>query len=207
MRSRVFLPALLQDFVRAEPDITVEVVVDDSFVDILAAGCDAGIRYGETLAQDMVAVPIGPRHQRIAVAAAPAYLGARGQPRHPNDLLQHDCLLLRFPGGRLAEWSFEKDGERVDVEARGPLVASTLAADLAVSAAVAGLGIIALFEDWLRPELEQQALVPVLEPWWPAFPGPYLYYASRRFLPAPLRAFVDFLQRRTGPIDTGTRIG
>jgi len=67
---------------------------------------------------------------------------------------------------------------------------------MAVSAAVAGLGIVALFEDWLRPELDRQALVPVLEPWWPKFPGPYLYYASRRFLPAPLRAFVDFLRRR-----------
>lgn len=146
----------------------------------------------------MIAVPIGPRRQRFATAAAPAYLDRRGRPEHPRDLLAHDCLLGRFPSGSLtAPWEFERDGEIVRVDPSGPLIVRVGASDLAVAAAVAGTGIIHLFEDWLRPQLDSGALEPVLEPWWQVFSGPFLYYPGRRHLPAPLRAFVDFVG--TGP--------
>jgi DNA-binding transcriptional LysR family regulator len=92
------LPPILSAFLQAYPDIRVELVVEDSFVDVLAAGCDAGVRYDERLEQDMVAVPIGPRVQRFAAAAAPAYLAAHGAPEHPRDLLAHRCLRIRFAG-------------------------------------------------------------------------------------------------------------
>jgi len=193
--ARLVLPALVPPFLAAYPDIRMDVVVDESFVDVLAAGCDAGIRYEERLEQNMIAVPIGPRRQRMATAAAPGYLEARGRPRHPRDLLQHACLRGRFASGAMPPWTFQRRGEVVTVDPAGPLIVRVSGGvDLAVDAAVAGCGVIHLFEDWLRPHLVTGALEPVLESWWQSFTGPFLYYPSRRYLPAPLRAFVDFLQ-------------
>lgn len=195
--ARLVLPSLVPDFLAAYPDIRLEITAEDTFVDLLAAGCDAGIRYDERLEQDMIAVPIGPRTQRFATAAAPAYLDRRGRPAHPRDLLAHACLLARFSSGAMMAWEFERDGAVVRVEPTGPLLVSVGAAtELAVEAAVAGTGIIALFEDWLRPHLDSGALEPVLEAWWPRFSGPFLYYPGRRLVPAPLRAFVDFVRTR-----------
>jgi DNA-binding transcriptional LysR family regulator len=191
---RLVLPRVVPPFLAAYPDIRLEIVAEDSFVDVLAAGCDAGIRYDERLEQDMIAVPIGPREQRFATAASPAYLDRRGRPDHPRELLGHACLRNRFSSGAMPAWEFERDGEIVKVDASGPLVVRAGAAsDLAIEAAVAGTGVIHLFEDWLRPLLDRGALEPVLQPWWRTFTGPFLYYPSRRYLPAPLRAFVDFV--------------
>lgn len=193
--ARLVLPAIVAPFLKAYPDIRLEVVVEDGFVDILAAGCDAGIRYDERLEQDMIAVPIGPRIQRFATAASPGYLAARGKPEHPRDLLTHACLRGQFASGAIPTWEFEREGEIVRVDPSGPLVVRLGAAvDLAISAAVDGLGIVHLFEEWLRPHLDSGALVPVLVPWWQSFSGPFLYYPGRRQLPAPLRAFVDFIR-------------
>ncbi len=193
--ARLVLPSLLPPFLAAYPDIVLDVVVEEGFVDILAAGCDAGIRYEERLAQDMIAIPIGPRRQRMATAAAPAYLEARGRPAHPRDLLNHACLRGRFASGAMPAWEFQRSAEVVTVEPSGPLIVRVSGGvDLAVDAAVAGCGIIHLFEDWLKPHLESGALEPVLESWWRPFTGPFLYYPGRRYLPAPLRAFVDFVQ-------------
>jgi len=140
-------------------------------------------------------VPIGPRFQRFATAASPEYLNARGRPEHPRDLLAHACLRGQFAGGAIPTWEFERDGEIVRVDPTGPLMVRLGAAvDLAVEAAVGGLGVIYLFEDWLRPHLDSGALEPLLEPWWQTFTGPFLYYSGRRHLPAPLRAFVDFIR-------------
>lgn len=192
--ARLVLPRIIPPFLAAYPDIRLEVIADESFVNLLAAGCDAGIRYDERLEQDMVAVPIGPRTQRFATAASPSYLKLHPGPEHPRDLLGHACLRMRFPGGAMPAWEFERHGEVVKVDPTGPLVVSAGAAsDLAVDAAIAGSGIVTLFEDWLRPHLDSGALEPVLEPWWPRFPGPFLYFPGRRYLPAPLRAFVDFI--------------
>ena len=195
--ARLILPAIITPFLQAHPDIRMEVVAEESFVDMLAAGCDAGIRYDERLEQDMIAVPIGPRVQRFATAASPAYLDARGRPEHPRDLLNHSCLRGKFPSGSIPLWEYERDGEAVRVEPTGPLIVRIGGAiDLAVQTAIDGLGVVSLFEDWLRPHLDSGALEPVLETWWPTFSGPFLYYPGRRYVPSPLRAFVDFIQQR-----------
>jgi DNA-binding transcriptional LysR family regulator len=192
---RLVLPAIVPPFLAAYPDIKLEVIAEDSFVDVLAAGCDAGIRFDERLEQDMIAVPIGPRVQRFATAAAPAYLDRRGRPAHPRDLLGHACLRGRFASGTMPPWEFERDGEVVRVDPTGPLLVGIGgASDLAVEAAIAGTGIIYIFEDWLRPHFQSGALEAVLEPWWLRFPGMFLYYPGRRLVPAPLRAFVDFIR-------------
>jgi len=194
--ARLILPQIITPFLQAHPDIRMEVVTEESFVDMIAAGCDAGIRYDDRLEQDMIAVPIGPRVQRFATAASPAYLDARGRPEHPRDLLNHSCLRGKFPSGSVPLWEYERDGEEVRVEPTGPLtVRIGGAVDLAVQTAIDGLGIVSLFEDWLRPHLDSGALEPVLEPWWPSFSGPFLYYPGRRYVPSPLRAFLDFIQR------------
>jgi DNA-binding transcriptional LysR family regulator len=193
--ARIVLPTLIAAFLKAYPDIRVEVVVEDGFVDVLSIGCDAGIRYDERLEQDMIAIPIGPRVQRFATAAAPGYLDQHGRPDHPGELLSHACLRGQFAGGAMPIWYFERDGEVLQLNPSGPLLVRPGAAiDLAVSAAVAGVGVIHLFEDMLRPHLDSGALEPILEPWWQHFSGPFLYYPGRRHLPAPLRAFVDFLK-------------
>ena len=193
--AKLVLPAVVPAFLAEYPDIRMEVLTDENFVDVLAAGCDAGIRYEERLEPDMIAIPIGPRTQRSATAASPAYLDRHGRPEHPRDLLNHACLRGRFAGRALAPWEFERSGEVVRVDPTGPLVVQAGgASDLAIDAAVAGLGIVGLFEDWLQPYFDSGALEPVLEPWWQRFSGPFLYYQGRRLVPAPLRAFVDFIK-------------
>lgn len=198
--ARLVLPGIVPRFLATYPEIRLEVVAEDSFVDVLAAGFDAGIRYDERLEQDMIAVPIGPRTQCFALAAAPAYLERHGRPQHPRDLLQHACLRGRFTSRAMAPWEFERDGEVVRVEPTGPLLVSLgTASDLAVAAAIAGTGIICHFDDWLRPHFVSGALEPVLEPWWQRFSGPFLYYSGRRLVPAPLRAFIDFIRSSAAP--------
>ncbi|AOI75183.1 LysR family transcriptional regulator [Burkholderia sp. NRF60-BP8] len=194
--SRLVLPAIVPRFLDAYPDIRLEVIADENFVDVLAAGCDAGIRYDERLEQDMIAVPIGPRIQRFATAAAPGYLARHGRPRHPRDLLDHRCLRGRFASGAMPPWEYERDGEVVRVEpAVGPLLVQIGGAtELLVDAAIAGTGILYLFEDWVRPHFDSGALEPVLEPWWRPFSGPFLYYPGRRLVPPALRAFIDFIK-------------
>ncbi|MFL9899915.1 LysR family transcriptional regulator [Paraburkholderia fungorum] len=193
--ARIVLATIIPQFLKAYPDIRVEVVVEDGFVDVLSIGCDAGIRYDERLEQDMIAIPIGPRVQRFATAAAPDYLDTHGRPEHPRDLLAHACLRGQFSGGAMPTWYFERDGEVIQLNPSGPLLVRPGAAiDLAVSTAIAGVGVIHLFEDMLRPHLESGTLEPILVPWWQCFSGPFLYYPGRRHLPAPLRVFVDFLK-------------
>lgn len=193
--ARLILPDIVPGFLAAYPGIRLEVIADENFVDVLAAGCDAGIRYDERLEQDMIAVPIGPRVQRFATGASPAYLERHGRPQHPSDLLGHACLRGRFASGAMLPWEFERDGDVVRVDTTGPLIVRIGgASDLAVHAAIAGSGIVALFEGWLRPHFESGALEPVLEPWWQSFPGPFLYYPGRRLVPAPLRAFIDYIK-------------
>lgn len=195
--ARLILPSILPPFLAAYPEIRVEVVAEESFVDVLAAGCDAGIRYDDRLEQDMVAVPIGPRTQRFATAASPGYLDRRGRPVHPRDLLGHACVLGRFASGAMPPWEYERDGEVVRVDPAGPLLVQIGGAiDLAVDAAIAGTGMVYLYEDWLRPAIGRGALEPVLESWWRPFSGPFLYYPGRRLVPAPLRAFIDFVKAR-----------
>jgi DNA-binding transcriptional LysR family regulator len=193
--ARTILPSVTAAFLKAYPDIRVEVTAEDSFVDVFASGADAGIRYDERLEQDMIAVPIGPRVQRFALAASPAYLDANGRPGHPRDLLAHRCLRTQFAGGASPVWEFERAGEIVRVDPPATLlVRPGAAAELLVEAAIEGLGVVGQFDDRLMKEIEEGRLEPVLEDWWQSFSGPFLYFPSRRLMPAPLRAFVDFLR-------------
>ena len=193
--ARLVLPRIVPGFLRAYPDIRLEIVTEENFVDIIAAGCDAGIRYDERLEQDMIAVPIGPRVQRYAGGASSAYLAEHGRPEHPRDLLRHACIRGRFAGRAIPVWEFERNGEIIRVDPPSPLIVQNGGGtDLAVDAAVAGTGVVFTFEDWLKPYFASGALEPVLEPWWESFPGPFLYYPGRRHVPAPLRAFVDFIK-------------
>ncbi|MCP3048865.1 LysR family transcriptional regulator [Xanthomonas euvesicatoria pv. allii] len=193
--ARLVLPRILPAFMAAYPDITLEILTEESFVDVIAARCDAGIRYGERLQQDMVAIPIGPRVQRIATAAAPGYLDRRGRPTHPRELVAHDCIRGRFPSGVIAEWEFERDGEVVTIVPQGQLLVEIGGGiELAIQAAIAGSGILHLFEQWLQPQFDTGALEPILRPWWQPFQGPYLYYPNRTLTPPALRAFIEFVK-------------
>lgn len=188
------LPPIVNRFLAAHPGITIEVAANDAFIDVLAAGFDAGIRYDESIEKDMIAVRLGPRVQRFVAAAAPAYLAAHGTPKEPRDLLKHACIRHRFPSGVIHPWEFERKGKTVRIRPEGPLVASIM--DLELGAALAGLGVIYTFADYVQPAIDNGTLAAVLSDWWLSFPGPFLYYPSRAHMPAPLRAFVDFLKSR-----------
>ncbi|WP_027351736.1 LysR family transcriptional regulator [Halotalea alkalilenta] len=190
--ARFVLPQLIPAFLERYPGVNVEVAMDNTFIDVIAEGYDAGVRYEESLAKDMIAVPIGPRRQRFVAAASPSYLERNGTPIHPRELLTHRLIGHRFESGKLGVWEFEKDGTVVRIPPQGPLLSS--AHDLEVGAAVRGVGIIYTFEEFLGPMIDQGKLLPVLEDWWQAFDGPFLYYHDRRHMPSPLRAFVDFLK-------------
>jgi len=187
------LPPLLDRFLSRHSQIRVEIMVDDRLVDVTAAGCDAGIRYGEHLAKDVIAVPIGPRIQRLALAATPAYLASRGAINHPADLLQHDCIRMKFSSGALVPWQFERNGETIKIDPPGRITIGVDGAYAAIDMARCSKGVIATFENWLQPHFKTNDLEPVLPQWWQTFEGPWLYFSSR-FMSAPLRAFIDFLR-------------
>jgi DNA-binding transcriptional LysR family regulator len=137
-------------------------------------------------------VPIGPREQRFVTAGAPSYFAAHGRPAHPRDVLDHACIRHRFASGATPSWEFERGGEVIKVMPQGPLIATS--GDLEIAAAIHGLGLIRTFDGFVAEAVGDGRLELVLDDWSPPFPGPYLYYASRRHMPGPLRAFVDFLK-------------
>jgi DNA-binding transcriptional LysR family regulator len=196
--ARVTLPKLLPRFLAANPGVSVEITAEDSFIDVLAAGFDAGVRYDERLQKDMIAVPLaGP--QRFVVVGAPAYFAAHGKPVHPRDVLDHACIRHRFASGVTHPWEFEKDGEVIRISPTGPLTSTAI--DLELEACRAGVGLIATFEDFVAEDLAAGRLESVLDDWLPPFSGPLLYYPSRRHMPAPLRAFVDFIKAEKSRAD------
>lgn len=190
--AELVLPPLLARFLARHPAIHVEVVAENSFVDVLAAGFDAGIRYDERVERDMIAIPIGPRQQRMVTAAAPSYLKRHGIPKHPDELLQHALIRFRFSSGFLPPWEFSKNGRTRKISGKGPIISNQIA--IQIAAAEAGLGVAHTFEGFLAAALKARRLLPILEDWSDRFPGPYLYYANRRHMPHALRSFVDFIK-------------
>jgi DNA-binding transcriptional LysR family regulator len=184
------LAPMVAPFVAAYPRIDLEIVGDSSFVDIVAQGFDAGVRYGEHLAQDMIAVPLGPP-QRYVVVASPDYIARNGRPKHPKDLLDHGCIRIRFGRGALLELEFEKARQVVKVSPPAKLIVNY--PGVAQRAACDGIGFWMTFEGYAREGIESGALVSVLDDWCEPFPGPFLYYPSRRQTPPALAAFVAFV--------------
>ena len=172
------------------PAIDLEIVGESAFVDIVAGGFDAGVRYGEHLAQDMIAVSLG-APQRYAVVASREYVAHHGSPKHPKDLLEHSCIRTRFGSGAMLDWEFEKAGRVVKVSPPAKLVATYLG--LALRAVHDGTGFWLTFEGYVRYGIKSGALVSVLDDWCAPFPGPFLYYPSRRQPPPALAAFVAFI--------------
>ncbi|MBR0798671.1 LysR family transcriptional regulator [Bradyrhizobium jicamae] len=184
----VLLPIITR-FLKAFPDVSVEIMINDALIDMVAAGFDAGVRFGETIAADMIAVPIGPRH-RFAVVGSPGYIKAHKPPATPHELKGLPCIRYRFTSGVIYRWEFERGGIEVDIDVEGPLTLNDQ--DLMVDAALDGLGLAYVFEAQVETLIARRRLLRVLADWCPAYPGFFLYYPSRRQLPAALRAFVDF---------------
>ncbi len=189
------LPPLIEAYLARHPEVRVEIAVEDRLVDVTALGFDAGVRYGEDLALDVIAVPIGPRVQQLAFAASPGYLAVHGFPLHPKEILQHNCIRLKFSNGSLIRWEMEREGRTLTVDPVARLTVGVDAVDSAIGFARSGGGIIATFRNWLEADFERGTLVPVLPEWWMSFEGPQLYFSSR-FMPPPLRAFVDLIKAR-----------
>jgi DNA-binding transcriptional LysR family regulator len=187
------LSRLLPDY----PDIQAEISLESRLTDIVTERFDAGVRLGESLDKDMVAVPIGP-DLRMALVGSPGYFAARGVPAHPQDLMQHACINLRLQTlGGLYAWEFEKQGRALNVRVEGPLIFN--APQLCLIAAREGHGLAFLPEDQVRPALAAGQLQRALADWCPAFPGYHLYYPSRRQLSPALRVVVEALRYRTPP--------
>ncbi|TQU05017.1 LysR family transcriptional regulator [Xanthomonas perforans] len=173
------------------PALSVDLVSEGRLVDIVAAGCDAGIRFSESVPQDMVAVPFGGPTRFLAVAA-PAYLARAGIPSTPDALHRHACIRHRMPSGRLYHWEFERRGEEVVIDVPGRLTLDQIAPMR--EAAEAGLGIAYVPEYAVSAALQRGTLVPVLDAWCPTIPGLVLYYPGHRHLPPGLRAFIETLK-------------
>jgi DNA-binding transcriptional LysR family regulator len=185
---------MLPAFLAAYPEIQVEIDIDDGFTDIVAGRFDAGIRFGERVAKDMVAQRVG-ADLCSAVVASPAYLARHPAPATPRDLADHRCINYRLASaGGIFAWQFEQGGKPFDVRVEGPLVLND--GDLIESAALAGLGIAYLFEDQVAPHLASGKLVRLLDGWCKTFQGYYIYYPSRRQTPPALAALIKSLRER-----------
>jgi DNA-binding transcriptional LysR family regulator len=183
----------LAAFTTAYPDVALELVLEERLVDIVANRFDAGIRLGERLAKDMIAVEIGGR-QRLVVVATPAYFAKHGKPRQPRDLLAQRCIVNLMPGGEPYRWELERDGQEIELAVTGPI--TTNDARFAEHAVLAGCGIGFAFESQVATYLENGMLEAVLHAWSANFPGFHLYYPSRRQVSSALRAFIAVMKRR-----------
>ncbi len=189
----VLQPALKR-FLPDYPDIQVEIIIDYGLTDIVAEGYDAGVRMGEQVAKDMIAVRVGP-DMRMAVVASPGYFQQYPRPQIPQDLTAHKCINVRLPTyGGLFPWGLEKDGREVKVRGEGQLVFNSLS--MRLSSALDGLGVAYMPEDQVLPYIADGRLVRVLEDWCPSFPGYHLYYPSRRQQSPALALLVDVLRYR-----------
>jgi DNA-binding transcriptional LysR family regulator len=187
---KMVIDPVLPSFRTAYPAVTLDIVVDDSQTDIVDGGFDAGIRIAPRIERDMIAIRVTPDTRLIAVAS-PAYLAAHGRPATPADLRRHDCIRLRHSTGAIKKWEFDDGGKTVEIPVEGSLITNSL--DHVVRAAIAGIGIGYMIEDYMAPDLAAGRLVPVLDEWAMPFSGFHLFYPSRRQIPRKLRALIDFL--------------
>ena len=196
LAARMALAPRFGRFARAHPEVRLDLTIDDALTDIVAGGFDAGIRPGERVQRDMVAVRVT-RDLRTAIVGSPCYLASRPRPETPRDLRDHACINYRWAGsGMVYQWPFEKAGEALDAAVEGPLTLNDT--DLIMSAALDGVGLACILEDAVSEHVAAGLLVRVLEDWCQPFPGFFLYYPGRRQVPPALRALIDFLRLPPG---------
>ncbi len=188
--QQILAPALV-DFRQQHPHIELEIGCDDALLDIIAAGFDAGIRFGESLQQDVKACRIG-QPQQFVICASPEYLERYGEPQVPADLLAHNCLQLRFPSGRLYQWELQEQQQTVQVSTKGDFISDDF--HLLSSAALAGFGLCYHYLSALQPHILAGRLRLVLNDYYPPPQPLYLYYSAQTQTPAALRAFIDFFK-------------
>jgi DNA-binding transcriptional LysR family regulator len=191
LAAKSVLAPKLGAFVREYPDVVLDITTDDSHVDLVAAGYDAGIQFGEYIAKDMVAVRVSP-DQRPAIVGSPRYFRDHGRPGAPGDLLQHRCINFRHRGEGIYRWELDRGDQSVAVSVNGSLILDDV--DLMLQAAIDGAGLAFMAEDRAQPHLKRGVLERVLEDWLPPFPGFFLYYPSRRQQPAALTALIQTLR-------------
>jgi DNA-binding transcriptional LysR family regulator len=193
--AKTIIAPRLGRFHRAHPNVVLDIVIDDGLSDIVAGGFDAGIRVGERLEKDMVAVRLTPDVTMLAVAS-PDYLARRGEPKTPADLHRHACINWRFPGsGRIYHWQFEKKRKKLEMAVEGPLISNHQ--DIVLEGALQGLGILYAYDhDRVHDAIGRGRLKRVLADWSLKSPGLYLYYSKRRYVQPSLRAFIDCLLDR-----------
>jgi DNA-binding transcriptional LysR family regulator len=195
MAAKKIIAPRLGRFHKSHPEVVLDIVIDDGLSDIVAGGFDAGIRVGERVQKDMIAVRLTPDVPLLAVAS-PGYLARSGEPKTPADLHRHACINWRFPGsGRVARWEFLKKGKKIETLVEGPLISNHQ--DIVVPAALQGLGIFYAYnDDGIAEALERGRLKRILVDWSLTMPGLYLYYSNRRHVQPALRAFIDCLLDR-----------
>jgi DNA-binding transcriptional LysR family regulator len=198
--AKTVIEPILSKFLAAYPAISLEIITDSALTDIVRDRFDAGIRPGHRVGRDMIAVRIG-EDARPTIVASPDYLRRHTQPKVPGDLQSHNCIRMRFASGAMQPWAFEKRGKSMEVLVKGSLVVSD--GDLAIRAALDGIGLARLPFNAIEAHISKKRLVPLLQDWAPRSVGFYLYYPSRRQIPAALKAFVDFIKahsRRDGDL-------
>lgn len=191
--ARQVMTPIVLEYLRRYPEMQVAIVTEGKLVDIVVDGFDAGIRLAELVPQDMIAVPFGPK-QRMVVVGSPAYFRKREKPRVPADLLNHRCIRARMASGAIYHWEFERRGEAVQIDVKGPLTLDEM--NLILEAALAGVGLAYLSEWNVAPHLASGKLLRVLEDWTPPFEGLCLYYPGRRHVPAGLRAMIELIREK-----------
>ncbi len=190
--ARKLLWPKLKPFLKTYPNINIELVVDNGFVDIVEGRFDAGVRLGESVDKDMVAVRIG-SDMRMLVVGSPEYLASQGVPQSPHELQNHSCINMRLPtAGGLYHWEFEKEGKPLRVRVEGQLTFNLLSER--IDAVLSGFGLACVPEDMVHSELQSGELIQVLADWCPTFPGYYLYYPSRKQHPPAFALLIDALR-------------
>jgi DNA-binding transcriptional LysR family regulator len=199
--AREIFSWLVLSFLRAHPQVHIDIVTEGRLVDIVAGGFDFGVRSADLVPADMIALPLGVLRRNVVVGT-PSYLKAHGTPLTPQDLTEHTCLRVRLPNGAIHRWPFEKDGQSVHIDVEGAITLDE--ASLARTAVLASVGLALAMESDVRDDIEAGRLVRVLEDWTPILSPLSLYYPSRRNPTAAFKAFVDFARRQSGASSTLT---